>query len=74
MDLPPLPFTGTVAKGEDPKVDLTLKLPGQCESTDNFSGSYASKTKDLSLTGTITIFDLECNKIAELSTTLKLKK
>jgi len=73
MDLPGLPFTGTVAKGEDPKVDL--KFPAPCGSTNDFSGSYASKTKELSLTGSIGMFDDEdCQKIADLSTTLKLKK
>ncbi|MDE2763935.1 MAG: hypothetical protein OXQ94_17850 [Gemmatimonadota bacterium] len=74
FDLPGLPFTGTVAKGEDPKVDL--KLPGlQCQSTIDFTGSYASNTKELSLTGSIGMFDDEnCQKIVDLSTTLKLKK
>ncbi len=73
MDLPGLGFTGTVAKGEDPKVEL--KLPGDCQSTNDFSGSYASKTKELSLTGSIGMFDAEtCQKFADLSTTLKLKK
>lgn len=72
LDLPGLPFTGTVAKGEDPKVDL--KFPDGCGSTNDFSGSYASKTRELSLAGAIDMFDEDCEKIAELSTALRLRK
>lgn len=69
---PGLAFTGTVAKGENPEVKITL--PGECESTNDFTGSYASGTKELSLTGSIGMFDEDCHKVVDLRTTLKLKK
>lgn len=69
---PGLTFTGTVAKGENPEVKLSL--PAGCESTSDFTGSYASGTKELSLTGSIVMFDDECEKVGDLRTTLKLKK
>lgn len=72
MNLPNLPFTGTVAKGENPAV--TLAFPDGCNGTNDFSGTYTEATKELSLTGTVAMFDDQCEKVADLNTTLKLKK
>jgi len=69
---PGLAFTGTVAKGDNPAVKLGF--PDGCGSTNEFTGSYTSSTKELSLTGPVGMFDQDCQKIVDLSTTLKLKK
>jgi len=70
---PGLTFTGTVAKGENPEVKISVP-DRTCESTNEFSGSYASGTKELSLTGSIGMFADNCQKVGDLRTTLKLKK
>jgi len=73
LELPGIPFTGTVDKGENPAVKISVPDPG-CESTNNFSGSYRSGTKELSLTGSIDLFDEQCQKTVSLGTTMTLKK
>ena len=49
-------FTGTVTTGADPAVSLTIKVPACPAFQARFAGSYASATRQLTITGPIVIF------------------
>lgn len=77
LEIPPVPFTGTVAKGaESLKVDLVVSItdPDCGEITEAFSGTYTPDSKALVLSGEVSLLDDECQRVGALELTMNLSK
>jgi hypothetical protein len=67
-------LTGTVASGSNPSVSFTVRS-GPCPSlTSDWSGSYASATGILTVTGTIHVITSTCVVLLTFPQTLVLRR
>ena len=68
-----VPFTGTVAAGSDPGVTLAITDAEGCPDN-TFSGTFTSSTKELTVTGTLSLYGDQCTPVASIAATVKVKK
>ena len=67
-------LTGTVATGNNPSVSIVVKPQACPANTANFSGSYDSTNRRLTITGPVQFYDGNCNIVLTFPTTFILNR
>lgn len=69
------PLSGTIGSGTNPSVNLTVKVPGCPNYQANFSGSYDSTNRRLTITGPVDFFqNNSCTVALSYPTTIILTR
>lgn len=68
-------LTGTVATGNNPSVNITIRTPGCPNYQSQFSGAYDSTNRRLTITGPVEFFaNNSCNVVLSYQTTIILNR